>query len=51
MIIEYFKDFELIEYCLIPDNANENIGIIKGASAELTNKQSYACGCFWFRKL
>ena len=25
MIIEYFNGFELIDYCLIPDNANKNI--------------------------
>ena len=25
MIIEYFNGFELIYYCLIPDNANKNI--------------------------
>ena len=49
MITKLFKDFELVEYALIPDNAHD-IGIIIGASKELTDKQRYACGCFWFRK-
>lgn len=49
MIMDYFKDFELIEYSLIPDNAID-IGMVYNASKELTDKQKYACGCFWFRK-
>ncbi len=49
MIMEYFKDFELINYSLIPDNALE-IGIINNADEEQTNMQNYACGCFWFKK-
>ena len=49
MILEQFKGFELVEFALIPDNAMD-LGIIYGASKELTNAQTYACGCFWFRK-
>lgn len=49
MIMEYFKDFELKDYTLIPDNALE-IGLIKNATQKLTDKQEYACGCFWFKK-
>ncbi len=50
MVLEQFKDFELVEYALIPDNTLET-GIIYNATKELTNTQTYACGCFWFRKL
>jgi predicted SAM-dependent methyltransferase len=49
MILDYFKEFELKDYTLIPDNALE-IGLIKNATKEITDKQKYACGCFWFRK-
>lgn len=49
MIIDYFNDFELINYSLIPDDANE-VGIINNANKELTDKQNYGCGCFLFKK-
>ena len=49
MIMNYFEGFELKDYTLIPDNALK-IGLIKNATKEDTDKQKYACGCFWFRK-
>lgn len=49
MIMDYFKDFKLVNYSLIPDNAME-VGIINNAGKEETDKQNYACGCFWFKK-
>lgn len=48
-IISYFKDFELKEFTLIPDNAQKN-GIVVNATEELANEQKYGCGCFWFIK-
>lgn len=48
-IISYFKDFELKEFALIPDNAIKD-GIIINASEDLANQQKYGCGCFWFVK-
>jgi len=50
MIMEYFADFELVEYSLIPDNAYD-VGIIINATREQTDAQYYACGCFWFKKI
>lgn len=49
MIMEYFKDLKLKDYTLIPDNAIKT-GMIKNATQEITNKQKYGCGCFWFEK-
>ena len=49
MIMDYFRDFELVNYSLIPDNAID-VGIINNATADETNSQKYACGCFWFKK-
>ena len=48
-ISKIFSGFDLKEFSLIPDNANE-IGIIKNADPELVKKQDWACGCFWFIK-
>lgn len=48
-IIGYFSNLKLIKYALIPDNALET-GIIENATEELSDKQKYGCGCFWFRK-
>ena len=49
MIMSYFKEFDLVNYSLIPDNAID-VGIINNATKEETNCQKYACGCFWFKK-
>ncbi len=48
-IIQGFTGLKLVQYALIPDDASK--GMVYGASAELTNQQEYACGCFWFKKL
>ncbi len=48
-IISHFKDFELKEFALIPDDAQKD-GIIINATKEQTDKQNYGCGCFWFIK-
>lgn len=47
-IVDIFKEFELCEFALIP---NDNVsGIIYNANIDLVKKQDYACGCFWFKK-
>lgn len=48
-IINYFKEFVLIEFALIPDYPCTS-GIIRHASQQMANEQTYGCGCFWFRK-
>lgn len=48
-IKEYFSDFTLQEFALIPDKAVDG-GLIRHASPDLVAKQKYACGCFWFKK-
>jgi SAM-dependent methyltransferase len=47
-IINYFAGLELKEFALIPDNPVEG-GLICHATKEQSDKQSYGCGCFWFR--
>ncbi len=48
-IMNYFSDFKLEEFSLIPDNARE-IGMIYNATKEISDRQEYGCGCFWFKK-
>ncbi|MCK9344980.1 MAG: DUF268 domain-containing protein [Candidatus Pacebacteria bacterium] len=48
-IMKYFSDLHLEEFSLIPDNARE-VGIIRNATKEESDKQNDACGCFWFIK-
>lgn len=49
-ICQYFNDFELIEFSLIPDKGEKNVGIIYNATEKQSDQCSYGCGCFWFRK-
>jgi hypothetical protein len=48
-IMNYFKDFKLIEFALIPDNEKDG-DLVYNAPKELADRQTYACGCFWFKK-
>ena len=48
-ILTYFAGFRLNEFALIPDNPEEG-GLIRGATKEQAEKQTYGCGCFWFTK-
>ncbi len=50
MIMEFFQGFQLVDFSLIPDNI-PSVGIIKNATREQSDKQTYGCGCFWFRKI
>jgi SAM-dependent methyltransferase len=45
----YFDDLELREFALIPDHPRDG-GLVYHARQELTDAQTYACGCFWFSK-
>ncbi|MGM0588344.1 MAG: DUF268 domain-containing protein [Bacteroidota bacterium] len=47
-ILDYFEGFQLKEFALLPDKWTD--GIIEHASPKLANRQSYACGCYWFIK-
>ncbi len=49
-IMDYFKNLELIEFSLIPDNAFVT-GIISNADPKVAEIQNYGCGCFWFKKI
>lgn len=46
-ITEYFSEFSLKEFALIPEKDG---GLIYGASASQVAQENYACGCFWFEK-
>lgn len=46
MIIEYFKDFKLINFALIKDNSE----FIENAKSTDVISQGWGCGCFWFKK-
>jgi len=48
-IMDYFSDLHLEEFSLIPDNAVD-IGMIKNATKQDSDKQENGCGCFWFIK-
>lgn len=49
-IIDYFrKDFELMDFFLIPDNATTD-GVVYNATKKDSDQQTYGCGCFWFKK-
>jgi len=48
-VISYFPGFELVEFALVPDN--QQLGdFIYNASEEISNKQKYGCGCFFFKR-
>ena len=48
-IREYFSDFELKEFALIPEDGSRG-GLIRNADPKLADKERYGCGCFWFIK-
>jgi SAM-dependent methyltransferase len=47
-VLSMFDGLNLEEYALLPDEVSG--GLVTGASAEMTNQQSFGCGCFAFRK-
>ncbi len=48
-IRNYFSELELREFALIPDSV-EYGGLMRGATKEMADRQTYGCGCFWFVK-
>jgi SAM-dependent methyltransferase len=48
-IVQYFAGLHLTEFALIPD-APEEGGLIRHATSEMADRQSYGCGCFRFVK-
>lgn len=48
-IVNYFKELSLAEFALIPDSDKDG-DLLIGAPKEMADKQTYGCGCFWFKK-
>ncbi len=48
-IIDCFSELELMEFTMIPDN-QDDIGLVRQATREFADRQTYGCGCFWFKK-
>lgn len=48
-VLELFADLELQEFALIPEDENDG-GLVVDPNDTLLEKQSYGCGCFWFKK-
>jgi SAM-dependent methyltransferase len=48
-IVRYFKGMELVEFVLIPENEREG-GLLPQPEPAVVDRQSYGCGCFWFKK-
>ncbi len=49
-IMEYFSQLQLKEFVLIPEKSVHG-GLVNTPSKDLLDKQTYACGCFWFTKI
>jgi len=48
-ILDNFKGLKLKEFALVPDDPKDG-GLINNATQAMADKQTYGCGCFWFRK-
>jgi hypothetical protein len=48
---DYFSGLRLVQFALIPDGKGSDGLIHDDVSPEFVRAQSYACGCFWFKKL
>lgn len=48
-IVSYFSKLNLKEFTLIPDMVSDG-GLVTAPPPDLIEKQSYGCGCFWFKK-
>jgi len=46
----YFSDFKLNDFSLIPDDP-ESGGLLLNATKEMSDAQSYGCGCFWYTRI
>lgn len=50
LVMQYFSDYELLEFALIPESSCDG-GLIRFADPSLIDGQHYACGCFHFKKV
>lgn len=48
-IIDFFSDFQLMDFSLVPDD--KKLGFIQNSNKTMADEQQYGCGCFWFKKL
>lgn len=48
-ILDQFASLSLKEFVLVPD-AFEHVGYIVNPHKDITDKQHWGCGCFWFTK-
>lgn len=48
-VLRLFSDMEMEEFALIPEDEADG-GLIINPSETLLSRQSYGCGCFWFKK-
>jgi SAM-dependent methyltransferase len=48
-IRDLFADFELKQFALIPDSAQDG-DLVLDADEAMANRQWYGCGCYWFQK-
>jgi len=48
-IVEAFAELTLREFALIPDSAADG-DLLVDAPEDLCDRQTYACGCFWFER-
>ena len=48
-VVNYFSEFKLQEFALIPDEQNIG-GLMYKATKDMVDAQTYGCGCFWFRR-
>ncbi|GAL83781.1 hypothetical protein ACD_20C00413G0012 [Sporocytophaga myxococcoides] len=48
-IVNYFDELELEEFSLISEHWEDG-GIVINPNKALIERQSYGCGCFWFKK-
>lgn len=47
VIFDHFEGFELKDFSVVLDNSD----FIQNPPLEMVRNQSYACGCFWFKKI
>lgn len=47
MVLEFFSDFQLLEFSLVTDLGE----FIENAKLDLGDHQNYGCGCFHFKKM
>jgi len=47
-IRSYFKNLNLVEFALVPDDYKAH-GLITNATEAMADEQRWGCGCFWFK--